>query len=202
MFMSRSRPFARLACALIAAAPAVLGIADAAQTSSRQGASERASAHPPAPKGPSLGAPVSATDIAAIDVSIGPDGAGLPPGSGTPKQGAEVYATKCIVCHGPEGANGVNDPLVGGQGTLTSAAPVKTIGSYWPYATTVFDYVRRAMPYPAPHSLTDAEAYAVTAYLLHLNGIIGADDVMDATSLPKVKMPNRTGFSSAIKAKR
>ncbi len=136
-----------------------------------------------------------------MDVSIGPDGAGLPPGSGTPKQGAEVYATKCIMCHGPEGANGVNDRLVGGPGSLTSATAVKTIGSYWPYATTVFDYVRRAMPYPAPHSLTDAEAYAVTAYLLHLNGIIGADDVMDATSLPKVKMPNRTGFTSAIKPK-
>jgi cytochrome c len=113
-----------------------------------------------------------------------------------------VYATKCLACHGPEGANGVNDRLVGGQGTLTSATPVKTIGSYWPYATTVFDYVRRAMPYPAPHSLSDAEAYAVTAYLLHLNGIIGADDVMDATSLPKVKMPNRDGFRSAIPPKR
>ena len=145
---------------------------------------------------------VSPAEIAALDVSIGPDGAGLPPGSGTPKQGAEVYATKCLACHGPEGANGINDRLVGGQGTLTSAAPVKTIGSYWPYATTVFDYVRRAMPYPAPHSLSDAEAYAVTAYLLHLNGIIGADDVMDATSLPKVKMPNRGGFSSTIQPKR
>ncbi len=134
-----------------------------------------------------------------MDVSVGPDGTGLPPGSGTPKQGAEVYTTKCIACHGPEGANGVNDRLVGGQGSLKSAAPVKTIGSYWPYATTVFDYVRRAMPYPAPHSLSDAEVYAVTAYLLHLNGIIGADDVMDATSLPKVKMPNRSGFNSAFK---
>jgi cytochrome c len=136
--------------------------------------------------------------LAAMDVSIGPEGAGLPPGSGTPKQGAEVYATKCVACHGPEGANGINDRLVGGQGTLAGPTPVKTIGSYWPYATTVFDYVRRAMPYPAPHSLTDPEAYAVTAYLLHLNGIIGADDVMDATSLPRVKMPNRGNFKSAI----
>ncbi len=193
----------RLACAFMTAVPAMLGVGDAAQTSSRQGASEqRTSAHSPAPKGPSLGRPASAAEIAAMDVSIGPDGAGLPPGSGTPKEGAQVYATKCIVCHGPEGANGVNDRLVGGHGSLTSATPVKTIGSYWPYATTVFDYVRRAMPYPAPHSLTDAETYAVTAYLLHLNGIIGADDVMDATSLPKVKMPNRSGFSSAIKDKR
>jgi S-disulfanyl-L-cysteine oxidoreductase SoxD len=192
--------FARLACAAMTAALAMLGISHAAQTPSPQAAPERqTSARPPAPKGPSLGVPASPADIAAMDVSIGPDGAGLPPGSGTPKQGAEVYATKCIACHGPEGANGVNDRLVGGQGTLTSATPVKTIGSYWPYATTVFDYVRRAMPYPAPHSLSDAEAYAVTAYLLHLNGIIGANDVMDATSLPKVKMPNRGGFTSAFK---
>ncbi|MFL6278532.1 MAG: c-type cytochrome [Vicinamibacterales bacterium] len=203
MCTSRAAGFARLACAVIAAAPAMLGLADAAQRSARQGASEqRTSPPPPAPRGPSLGAPASAAEIAAMDLSIGPDGAGLPPGSGTPKQGAEVYATKCIVCHGPEGANGVNDRLAGGQGSLTSATPVKTIGSYWPYATTVFDYVRRAMPYPSPHSLTNAEAYAVTAYLLHLNGIIGADEVMDATSLPKVKMPNRGGFSSAIESKR
>jgi S-disulfanyl-L-cysteine oxidoreductase SoxD len=195
--------FARLVCAVMTALFGMLGIGHAAQPSSPQTAPERqTSARPPAPKGPSLGVPASAADIAAMDVSIGPDGAGLPPGSGTPKQGAEVYATKCMACHGPEGANGVNDRLVGGRGTLTSATPVKTIGSYWPYATTVFDYVRRAMPYPAPHSLSDADAYAVTAYLLHLNGIIGADDVMDATSLPKVKMPNRGGFSSAIKQRR
>ena len=197
----RSR-FAQLPCAAIAAALAMVGVGHAAQTPSPQAAPERqTSARPSPPKGPSLGVPVSDAEVAAMDVSIGPDGVGLPPGSGTPKQGAEVYATKCIACHGPEGANGVNDRLVGGQGTLTSAAPLKTIGSYWPYATTVFDYVRRAMPYPAPHSLSDAEAYAVTAYLLHLNGIIGADDVMDATSLPKVKMPNRGGFSSASQPK-
>jgi cytochrome c len=178
----------------------MLGTTHAAQTSSPQSTPPTTtSAHPSAPKGPSLGTPASPEDIAAMDVSIGPDGAGLPPGSGTPKQGADVYTTKCIACHGPEGNNGVNDRLVGGEGTLKSATPVKTIGSYWPYATTVFDYVRRAMPYPAPHSLTDSEAYAVTAYLLHLNGIIGPDDVMDATSLPKVKMPNRAGFTSAIK---
>ena len=191
--------FAPLACVLMFAAVFMLDVGHAAQKSSTQAKPERQpSARPSPPKGPSLGVPASDADLAAMDVSIGPDGAGLPPGAGTPKQGAEVYATKCIVCHGPEGANGINDRLVGGRGTLTSATPVKTIGSYWPYATTVFDYVRRAMPYPAPHSLTDAEAYAVTAYLLHVNGIIGPDDVMDATSLPKVKMPNRSGFSSAI----
>jgi len=182
---------------------ATTSLGHAAQSSSAQATPARQTpSRASAPKGPSLGVPANADDIAAMDVSIGPDGAGLPPGSGTPKQGAEVYAAKCIVCHGPEGANGVNDRLVGGQGTLKSATALKTIGSYWPYATTVFDYVRRAMPYPAPHSLSDAEAYAVTAYLLHLNGVIGADDVMDATSLPKVKMPNRDGFTSADKPKR
>jgi mono/diheme cytochrome c family protein len=195
---------ARLAGAVLAGALVMLAIGHATQTSiSLQAASGRqTSTRPQAPEGPSLGVPVSAAEIAAMDVSIGPDGAGLPPGSGTPKQGAEVYTTKCVACHGPEGANGINDRLVGGQGTLTSATPVKTIGSYWPYATTVFDYVRRAMPYPAPHSLSDDETYAVTAYLLHRNGIIGEDDVMDATSLPKVKMPNRGGFISAIPPKR
>ena len=202
---SKTRPRSRsaFAGAITAAALAMLGIGHGAQTSSPQAASQgQTSARPSSPKGPSLGAPVSPAEIAAMDLSIGPDGAGLPSGSGTAKQGAEVYATKCIACHGPEGSNGVNDRLVGGQGTLTSASPLKTIGSYWPYATTVFDYVRRAMPYPAPHSLTDSEAYAVTAYLLHLNGVIGADDVMDATSLPRVKMPNRDKFTSAIPSKR
>lgn len=194
----RHSTLARLACGVVTAALAMSGLA-AQAPSPKPAAEPQTSSRPPAPKGPSLGVPASAADIAAVDVSIGPDGAGLPPGSGTPKQGAEVYAAKCIACHGVDGANGVNDRLVGGQGTLTSAAPVKTIGSYWPYATTVFDYVRRAMPYPAPHSLSDSEAYAVTAYLLRLNGVIGADEMMDATSLPKVKMPNRAGFTSAFK---
>ena len=177
----------------------VLAISAAAQTPATRDVRPRTtSSRPSPPKGPALGVPASAAEIEAMDVSIGPDGAGLPPGSGTPKQGASVYAVKCAACHGAEGVSGINDRLAGGQGTLNSAAPVKTIGSYWPYATTVFDFVRRAMPYPAPHSLTDADAYAVTAYLLHLNGIIGPDDVMDATSLPKVKMPNRDGFIPAI----
>src|SRR5499426_284582 len=151
---------------------------------------------------PNLGRPATPAEVAGWDISIPPDGTGLPPGSGTPEQGAVVYIQKCQACHGEKGAGQPNDRLVGGQGTLASASPVRTIGSYWPYATTVFDYVRRAMPYPAPHSLSDSEAYAVTAYLLRLNGIIGADDVMDATSLPKVKMPNRGGFTSAFKPRR
>ena len=148
----------------------------------------------PAPKGPGLGVPATAAEVESADISIGPDGVGLPPGSGTPAQGEAIYNTKCIACHGQQGAGTVNDRLVGGHGTLTSPAPIKTIGSYWPYATTVFDYVRRAMPYPAPHSLTDPEVYAVTAYLLSLNGIIGKDAVMDAKTLPQVRMPNRGNF--------
>ena len=148
----------------------------------------------PAPKGPGLGVPATAAQIASADISIPPDGAGLPEGSGTSAQGGQIYAGKCFACHGPEGAGGVNDRLVGGRGTLTTTAPVKTIGSYWPYATTVFDFIRRAMPYPEPHSLTNAEAYALTAYLLQLNGVIAADAVMDAKTLPKVQMPNRGNF--------
>src|SRR5262245_2597144 len=149
---------------------------------------------PAPPKGPGLGVPATPAEIARADVSIPPDGTGLPEGSGTPAEGGKVYAVKCIACHGPEGANGINDRLVGGQGSLKTTTPVKTVGSYWPYATTVFDFIRRAMPYPEPHSLTNAETYALTAYLLHLNGVIAPDAVMDAKTLPKVQMPNRGNF--------
>src|SRR5215475_8821223 len=143
---------------------------------------------------PNLGRPATPAEIAGWDIRIPPDGTGLPPGSGTPEQGAVVYAQKCQACHGEKGAGQPNDKLVGGQGTLASANPVRTIGSYWPYATTVFDYVRRAMPYTQSQSLTNDEVYAVTAYLLHLDGIIGAQDVMNAQTLPQVRMPNREHF--------
>ena len=167
--------------------------APAATTSPRKTA-PTAPVRQAAPKGPGLGKPATPAEVQAADISIGPDGAGLPPGSGTPAQGEAIFNAKCLACHGPQGAGSVNDRLVGGQGTLTSSAPLKTIGSYWPYATTVFDYVRRAMPYPEPHSLTDPEAYALTAYLLSLNGIIAKDAVMDAKTLPRVEMPNRGNF--------
>src|SRR5262249_6155611 len=144
--------------------------------------------------GPGLGREATPAEVVAWDVSIPPDGAGLPPGRGTPAQGAVIYAQKCQNCHGEKGGGQPNDRLVGGQGTLASKAPVRTIGSYWPYATTPFDYVRRAMPYTQSHSLTDNEVYAVTAYLLHLNGIIAETSVMDAETLPKVRMPNRKTF--------
>ncbi len=155
-----------------------------------------------AQQGPNLGVPATPEQIAGWDVSIGPDGAGLPPGSGTAAGGKAVYEAKCLACHGAEGAGQPNDRLVGGQGTMREAAPIRTVGSYWPYATTVFDYVRRAMPYVTPHSLTADETYAVTAYLLALNGVIAQDAVMDASTLPKVVMPNRANFDSAYREPR
>jgi cytochrome c len=146
------------------------------------------------PTGLNLGRAITADEIKAWDISIPPSGAGLPPGSGTVQQGAAVYAAKCQTCHGVNGAGKPADALVGGQGTLASDSPVRTVGSYWPYATTLFDYVRRAMPTTAPRSLTDSEVYAVSAYVLQLNGIIPQDAVMNAQTLPQVKMPNRDGF--------
>ncbi|HEX3179111.1 MAG TPA: cytochrome c [Methylomirabilota bacterium] len=143
---------------------------------------------------PNLGRAATPAQIAGWDISVGPDGAGLPPGSGTAAKGAVVYEQKCQACHGAKGAGQPNDRLVGGQGTLASAAPVRTVGSYWPYATTVFDYVRRAMPYIQPQSLTSDEVYALTAYLLNLNGVIAEGDEMNAQTLPAVKMPNRDNF--------
>src|SRR5919109_2121293 len=143
---------------------------------------------------PNLGRPATPAEVAGWDISVGPDGAGLPPGGGTAVKVAAVYEQKCQACHGAKGAGQPNDRLVGGHGTLASKTPVRTVGSYWPYATTIFDYVRRSMPYVQPQSLTDDEVYAVTAYLLHLNGIIGEADEMSALTLPKVKMPNRDNF--------
>ena len=150
--------------------------------------------HASAQEGPGLGEPISAADLAPWDISIQPDGTGLPSGSGTATAGAQIYAVKCIACHGEKGAGQPNDRLVGGQGTLTELAQVRTIGSFWPYASTVFDYIRRAMPFQAPESLTNDEVYALTAYLLALNGIIDEDDEMNARTLARVRMPNRDGF--------
>jgi S-disulfanyl-L-cysteine oxidoreductase SoxD len=144
---------------------------------------------------PNLGKPITPEDLAAWDISIGPDGAGLPPGSGTAKQGEAVFTAKCQACHGAKGAGQPNDRLVGGQGSLPGdKPPVKTVGSYWPYATTMFDYVRRAMPYNESKTLSSDEIYAVAAYILNLNGVIGDTDVINAQTLPGVKMPNRDGF--------
>jgi cytochrome c len=143
-----------------------------------------------------IGKPVSEREIAGWNIDVTPDGKGLPIGSGTVAQGKQVYDAQCAACHGAKGEGKPADRLVGGKGTLASSRPVKTIGSFWPYATTVYDYINRAMPYPNPQSLTPDQVYAVTAYLLHLNGIVGADAVMDMATLPKVQMPNRAGFTN------
>ena len=141
-----------------------------------------------------FGQPASAEDIRLWDIDVAPNGDGLPPGRGPVRQGAAVYAGKCAKCHGASGTEGPMDRLVGGQQTLNTSAPVKTIGSYWPYATTLYDYIHRAMPFDAPQSLTPEEVYSVTAWLLHQNGIIAEDAVIDAATLPAVQMPNRHGF--------
>jgi len=148
-------------------------------------------------EGPGLGQEVSSADVTAWDISIAPDGMGLPKGSGSVAAGADVYAAKCASCHGETGTEGPVDPLVGGVGSLASDAPVKTVGSFWPYATTLFDYTRRAMPYDAPQSLSADELYAVTAYVLHLNDIVDADTVLDDASLIAIEMPNMGGFIAA-----
>src|SRR5450759_2844140 len=149
---------------------------------------------PPAGKPPALGTAVSAEEVARWDISIPPSGAGLPNGSGTARQGLRVYEQKCVACHGAKGAGKPADVLVGGVGSLASKTPLRTVGSYWPYATTLFDYVRRAMPIANPLSLSDDEVYAVSAYVLFLNDIVAEDAQMNAQTLPQVKMPNRDGF--------
>jgi S-disulfanyl-L-cysteine oxidoreductase SoxD len=134
-------------------------------------------------------------EIKQWDIDVRPDGKGLPEGSGTVAQGKQVFADYCAACHGDSGQGGIKDRLVGGQGTLASDMPIKTVGSFWPYATTLFDYVRRAMPYPSPGSLSNDDTYAVAAYILSLNGILPADGKLDRESLPRIKMPNRDGFT-------
>ena len=146
---------------------------------------------------PNLGQEISTADLAAWDISIPPSGAGLPAGSGNAAEGEAVYQAQCESCHGAEGAGKPADPLVGGIGSLASAKALRTVGSYWPYATTLFDYTRRAMPYDKPQSLSADELYAVTAYILHLNGIIDREQRLDAEALPRVVMPNHDGFISA-----
>ncbi len=141
-----------------------------------------------------FGRPAADAEINAWNIDVAPDGTGLPPGQGTVQQGAVVYAKQCASCHGVTGVEGPQQRLLGGQGSLASDKPVKTIGSFWPYATTLYDYIYRAMPLTAPQSLTADEVYALVAWLLHENGIVLADAVMDATTLPAVRMPNRDGF--------
>jgi len=144
-----------------------------------------------------FGHPATTEQIAGWNIDIAPDGTGLPPGSGTVQQGEELYARLGAKCHGATGEGGEGGPpLVGGFDTLNSDAPLKTVGSFWPYATTLYDYINRAMPADNPQSLLPDEIYALCAYLLYLNGIIPEDAVMDAQTLPQVVMPNHAGFTS------
>ncbi len=149
-----------------------------------------APAQPPAATPtPRLGQPVSAADAARADPAVFPDGRGLPPGRGSAREGAAVYEARCAGCHGPGGSGGDGGRLVG-----RGAPPDKSIGTFWPHATTLFDYTRRAMPLDRPGSLSDDEVYAVTAYLLHASGLFGPQDELNATTLPRLRMPNRDGF--------
>ena len=143
-----------------------------------------------------IGHVATPAQIAGWDIDVRADGQGLPPGHGSVREGEKIFAETCAACHGANGEVKPADRLVGGFGTLATSKPVRTVGSYWPYASTLFDYIRRAMPFKAPQSLTADQVYAVSAYILYLNNIITEDTVLDATSLPRVEMPNRNGFTS------
>jgi S-disulfanyl-L-cysteine oxidoreductase SoxD len=155
--------------------------------------SAAASAAPPGHYG--YGTPAAPAEIAGWDIDARPDGVGLPPGSGSVSKGANVYAEQCTPCHGTFGEGEARYPkLSGGEGTLTSERPEPTVGSYWPFATTLFDYINRAMPFQAPHSLSANDVYALTAYVLNINNIVDNNFIADRNSLPKVKMPNHDHF--------
>lgn len=143
---------------------------------------------------PHLGQPITEAEIAAWNIDIAPDGTGLPPGQGTAQQGEVIYLEKCASCHGFDGVGTPADALAGGQGSLGSDKALKTVGSFWPYATIIFDFTKRAMPLNEPQSLSDDDVYALSAYILKLNGLVGDNDVMNAKTLPAVQMPNRDGF--------
>jgi len=146
-----------------------------------------------AAEGPNLGQPITEKEVGAWDINAMPDGNGLPPGSGTPAQGAPIYAQKCAACHGEGGKGASAAPLVGNP-PITGIDSPKTIANFWGYSTTVFDFIRRAMPWISPRTLTNDEVYAITAYILAENKLIGPNDVMNAQTLPKVKMPNADNF--------
>ena len=152
-------------------------------------------AAPAAAEGPNLGQPISQTELAPWDLTIMPDGTGLPPGRGTPALGKQLFADNCAICHGDNGKGGIVEAVVADNPPpLSGPGSIKSIGNFWPAATTIFDFIRRAMPFTQPLTLTDDQVYALTAYLLNINKVIGDMEVMDAKSLPQVKMPNRDNF--------
>jgi cytochrome c len=142
---------------------------------------------------PNLGKPVTPADLSAWDINVFPDGSGLPPGGGKAADGAKIYAEKCSACHGDKGEGGAGGQVIGGPAKATLDGG-KTIANFWGASTTLFDFIRRAMPYNMPRSLSDREVYALTAYLLAANKLIGEADEMNARTLPQVKMPNRDNF--------
>lgn len=146
--------------------------------------------------GPKLGRPAEIALIRLMDITVAADGAGLPAGSGSVGEGQATFDAKCAACHGLAGSGGMADRLTGGAGSLKTAKPIKTVASYWPYAPTLFDYIRRTMPLTAPQSLGDDEVYGLVAYLLSIDGIVAPDARLDAASLSRVEMPNRNGFIS------
>lgn len=141
-----------------------------------------------------LGHTVTDAQIASWNIDVAPDGKNLPAGQGTVATGEKVYQTNCLACHGANLEGGMGPALVGGKGTLTTEKPVKTVGSYWPYATTLFDYVRRAMPFQQPQSLSNDQVYAVVGYILNKNQLMDSNATVDAQTLINVKMPNRDAF--------
>ena len=145
-------------------------------------------------EGPGLGKPADAALVRMMDLSVLPDGKDLPPGRGSVSEGKRIYEARCLACHGIDGQGQPMDRLTGGVGSLTSPTPLKTVNSYWPYATSLFDYIRRAMPLTTPQTLQPDEVYALVAYILSIDGVVKPDAVLDAKSLPAVKMPNRDGF--------
>ena len=144
--------------------------------------------------GPSLGIPVSQQQISEFDLIVGSDGVALPPGSGSAADGEAVYRAKCQSCHGAEGEGLSGATVLVGGSMQSEGPPLRTVGSYWPHATTVFDFIRRAMPANAPKSLTDTEVYQATAYVLFINEIISRDMILNRQNLPDISMPNRDGF--------
>jgi S-disulfanyl-L-cysteine oxidoreductase SoxD len=143
-----------------------------------------------------IGRTATDAEIAGWNIDIGRNGENLPPGSGTVAHGKEIFAEQCAACHGEKGQGGVGERLVGGQGTIATPKPIKTVGSFWPYAPTLFDYIRRAMPQNAPQSLSNEDVYAVSGYILNMNGLLPADATLDAKTLSAIKMPNRDMFTS------
>ena len=141
-----------------------------------------------------IGRAATPAEIAGWNIDIDRYGNNLPPGSGSVSRGHEIFDQQCSACHGAKGEGGIGDQLAGGQGTLASKKPIRTVGSYWPYAPTLFDYIRRAMPQNAPQSLSNEDVYAVSAYILNLNGLLAADATLDARTLAAIKMPNRSMF--------